>query len=153
VQAVAKLSADNVVLMVKLGRAEKRLALLSHECQELQAAVQDQSGGWFDDVKNVVEQRVSTSLQRADQLEAQLQTMTEQNSEERQALQIKHDDLTERLATSMRTCSQLEGEVADARCVLSSHVVRAESAENVGSTSASNHTSNSTPLSEIQGGP
>jgi hypothetical protein len=55
-------------------------------------------------------------MQHADQLEAELQALHERHTADMQSSQLKHDDLTERLATLMRACSRMEGELADTRC-------------------------------------
>lgn len=69
-QYVAKLSADNVVLMVKLNKAEARRDSLSAEAAELRAAVDTQSGAWFDEVHAAVETSQRESMRRADGLQA-----------------------------------------------------------------------------------
>lgn len=68
-QYVAKLSADNVVLMVKLKKAEARRDALAAEAGELRAAVDTQSGPWFEEVHAAVEASQRESMKRADSLQ------------------------------------------------------------------------------------
>lgn len=68
-QAVAKLSADNVVLLVKLRKAEARSSNLAEEVAVLRAAVESQSGTWFDDIHATVERATREGMQRADTLQ------------------------------------------------------------------------------------
>lgn len=68
-QYVAKLSADNVVLMVKLKKAEARRDSLATEAAELRAAVDTQSGAWFEEVHAAVEAAQRESMKRADSLQ------------------------------------------------------------------------------------
>lgn len=68
-QYVAKLSADNVVLMVKLNKAESRRDALAAESADLRAAVDTQSGPWFEEVHAAVEAAQRESMKRADSLQ------------------------------------------------------------------------------------
>ena len=70
VQAVAKLSADNVVLLVKLRKAEARACSLAEEVSVLRAAVDSQSGTWFEDIHATVQRVTREGMQRADTLQA-----------------------------------------------------------------------------------
>lgn len=69
VQAVAKLSADNVVLLVKLRKAETRSSKIAEEVAVLRAAVDSQSGAWFEDIHATVERVTREGMQRADTLQ------------------------------------------------------------------------------------
>jgi hypothetical protein len=66
---VAKLSADNIVLLVKLRKADARAAGLAEEVSTLRAAVESQSGAWFADVHAAVERATRDGMLRADALQ------------------------------------------------------------------------------------
>jgi hypothetical protein len=57
------------VLLVKLRKAEARSNSLAEEVAVLRAAVDSQSGTWFDDIHATVERVTREGMQRADSLQ------------------------------------------------------------------------------------
>jgi hypothetical protein len=110
-QAVAKLSADNVVLIIKLRKAEERCASLGSERDELRAAVDTQSGPWFDDIQRAVQQRMEEGMQKAKELEAQLEQQQEGRARQLQGVREEKDQLAAHLSSTLTSCQRLEYEL------------------------------------------
>lgn len=117
-QALAKLSADNVVLMVKLRKAEGRCGSLEKECAELREAVQSQSGAWFDDVRDLVQQRLEESTATTQQLQRQRDQEREAHALRLKDAQDAKDQLAAHLSSTLSSCQQLEGDLQESQCAL-----------------------------------
>eukprot|EP00892_Ulva_mutabilis_P009014 jgi/Ulvmu1/6485/UM003_0116.1 len=114
-QYVAKLSADNVVLMVKLNKAEARRDALSAEAAELRAAVDSQSGPWFHEVHAAVEASQRESMRHADSLQARLKAQEAQAERERAEARDERDKLSQHLATALGSVKELEASLQTSR--------------------------------------
>jgi chromosome segregation ATPase len=114
-QAMAKLSADNVVLMVKLRKAEERVRSLSNECIELRAAVDTQSGSWFEDIQQTVQTRIEDSMKAAHELEAKMVQDRCEHDKVVQRLADDKDQLSAHLSSTLTSCQQLESELQQSK--------------------------------------
>ena len=115
-QAMAKLSADNVVLMVRLQKTEARCKTLDGECAELRAAVETQSGPWFDDIRAVVQRRMQEGMQEARALQAELERAKEGHAGELARVTEAKAQLGAHLSSTLASCQQLEAELQQSQC-------------------------------------
>lgn len=115
-QAVAKLSADNVVLMVRLRKAEERAGTLDKEVTELRAAVASQSGGWFEDIRAEVQQRIEGSMQHAKELQQQIEDDKSTHAKQLAAVREEKEELGAHLSSALQSCQQLETELQQSQC-------------------------------------
>ncbi|CAL5222611.1 g5005 [Coccomyxa viridis] len=70
--AVAQLTGDNLVLVLRAKAAEDEVTALKKEREELRAAIDEQRGPWFDEVRAGVRQKVAAALEQAEALEARI---------------------------------------------------------------------------------
>eukprot|EP00775_Hariotina_reticulata_P005126 gene5126-5366_t len=120
--AIARLTADNLVFMAKLRAAESTAAAATAEKDELLMALEEHKGPWLDEIHQGVEQRVKEALARAEHLERQQEQTAKQNAEQLAALQQQQSDLEaalqqerESLAALQQELSQAQTAAADAR--------------------------------------
>lgn len=113
---MAKLSADNVVLMVKLQKAEARCKALGGECAELRAAVETRSGPWFDEVRAVVQHRIQEGMEEARALQAQLGEAKQQHATDLARVTEAKEQLSAHLSSTLASCQQLEDELQQSQC-------------------------------------
>ena len=76
-QAIARLTADNLVFLTRAREAEAALGGARAQAAELRAALEDHRGPWFEEVAAAVEERVRGAMARADALAAELQSVRE----------------------------------------------------------------------------
>eukprot|EP00891_Asterochloris_glomerata_P005263 jgi/Astpho2/5263/e_gw1.00074.85.1_t len=78
---MARLTADNLVFLMRVNKCEQELGIAARERDELKVALEQQQGPWFDEVRSGVESRVRAALQRGQSLEAQLEAEVERHAE------------------------------------------------------------------------
>ncbi|GAQ85292.1 hypothetical protein KFL_002280060 [Klebsormidium nitens] len=81
-EAVARLTADNMIFLMKLRTAEAQLSAADKERTELRTVVEMKQGEWLDRARAQVEERVKESLRKAEQSEKQLQRARAEAAEE-----------------------------------------------------------------------
>ncbi|KAK9844514.1 hypothetical protein WJX74_003470 [Apatococcus lobatus] len=92
-EAVAGVTADNVVFLMRLQRCEAELASATASRDELRLAAEEQRGPWFDEIREEVESRVSSAMQKAAHLEEQLEAAAEAHTTAVQELQQRERPL------------------------------------------------------------
>ncbi|GFR52416.1 hypothetical protein Agub_g14988 [Astrephomene gubernaculifera] len=107
-QVVAKLTADNLVFLMQLKKAEADLAAANQERVQLRLAAEQQRGPWFDQVRAGVEERVRQALQRSQELEARLEKRESEHSHQLEALGTHRAQLEEELAAARRHAEELQ---------------------------------------------
>jgi chromosome segregation ATPase len=116
---MAKLSADNVVLMVRLRKAEERCKFVEKEAAELREAVDSQSGQWFEDIRATVQQRVEEGMQEARELKARHDQAAKEHEHEVGKLVEAKQKLGAHLSSVLTSCEQLEQELQQSLYVTS----------------------------------
>lgn len=76
-QAVARLTADNLVFLTRAREAEAALGAARMQAADLRAALDEHRGPWFEEVAVGVEERVRAAMGRADALERELAAVRE----------------------------------------------------------------------------
>jgi len=107
-EAVAKLTADNLMLVMKLAKAEKEAAQLTQERDMLKDGLEKQEGPWFDKVKLGVEQQVKYAMSRADELEAELEQERRRHAEQLAQESATCHDLRAKLSASVERGDALQ---------------------------------------------
>ena len=105
--ALAKVAADNVILVMRCGELERSKDTLEKEKEELRAEVEDGRGGWLDGFRSEVEKRVGESLVQIRDLERQLTKVAEERNEEEKGWRRKLGELEGVLAEAL----EREGEL------------------------------------------
>jgi chromosome segregation ATPase len=113
---MAKLSADNVVLMLRLRKTEERCKILESEAAELRAAVDSQSGAWFEDIRATVQQRLEEGMQEARQLQARLDESVKEHERKAERLEEANQKLGAHLTAVLSSCEQLEQDLQQSQC-------------------------------------
>ncbi|GIL51226.1 hypothetical protein Vafri_7292 [Volvox africanus] len=96
-QVVAKLTADNLVFLMQLKKAEADLAAANQDRAKLRLAAEQQRGPWFDQVRAGVEERVRQALQHSQELEARFERREVEHTAEQEALREQLTKLEEEL--------------------------------------------------------
>ncbi|KAK9814128.1 hypothetical protein WJX72_001015 [[Myrmecia] bisecta] len=137
--AVAALTADNLVFLMRLKRCEAELSAAVRERDVLRLAVEEQRGPWLDDVRAGVEEKVGAALRRVEELEVQLEAAhaahtaaAERAAEERAELEeflqtSRHAeaDLAARWGTAGSETKRLQAELLAAKAIASEAQQRA----------------------------
>jgi chromosome segregation ATPase len=103
--------------MIKLRKAEEQSSTLQRECTDLRAAVDSQSGAWFEDIRTTVQHRIEESMQKARELEKQLKQTEEQHAARVQTVQDEKEQLAAHLSSTLTSCQQLEADFQQSQCV------------------------------------
>ncbi|EFJ48943.1 hypothetical protein VOLCADRAFT_117392 [Volvox carteri f. nagariensis] len=111
---VAKLTADNLVFLMQLKKAEADLAAANQERAQLRVAAEQQRGPWFDQVRAGVEEKVRQSLQRAEELEARLERRAAEHAAQMEAMREQHAKLEEQLGAARQHVQELQSGLASA---------------------------------------
>lgn len=106
-QAVARLTADNLVFMARLRASETDATAAAAERDALRLAVEEHTSPWLDEVHEGVELRVKAAMARAEQLEAQMQLAAAQHAQHVQQLEHQQADLEAALHTSQQQVLEL----------------------------------------------
>ena len=85
-------------------------------CERLCRAVERQTGPWFDEVKQGVEERVKGAMQLADSLQSALEQQQAQHSVTLGAFELEKSQLSGHLATTLSTCQQLDQALQQTKC-------------------------------------
>ena len=72
-EAVAKLTADNMVFLMRLKESETELAAARAEADEMRGEIEDSRGTWFDRARKDVERVVQRAMRRAEEADAALE--------------------------------------------------------------------------------
>ncbi|KAG2449899.1 hypothetical protein HYH02_000005 [Chlamydomonas schloesseri] len=124
-QVVAKLTADNLMFLMQLKKAEADLATANQERAQLRLAAEQQRGPWFDQVRVGVEERVKQAMQRSVELEAKMERQAAEHAQQLAELEQRRQDLAAELVAvrgqaddlQHRLSSAEEGQTsADKRC-------------------------------------
>ncbi|KXZ51070.1 hypothetical protein GPECTOR_14g55 [Gonium pectorale] len=130
-EVVAKLTADNLVFLMQLKKAEADLAAANQERSQLRLAAERQRGPWFDQVRAGVEERVRQALQRSEELEAQLQRREVEHARQLQDMETVRQQLEEELAAVRVSAEDLQLQLSsavDAQCGAESRSASADAA-------------------------
>mmetsp|Transcript_13704 Transcript_13704/g.36706 ORF Transcript_13704/g.36706 Transcript_13704/m.36706 type:complete len:869 (-) Transcript_13704:372-2978(-) len=114
-ETVAKLTADNLVFLMNLKKAEAELAAANQEKLQLRQAAEKQRGPWFDEVRASVEERVRQAMTRAEALELELESTRQHHHCELQDILGQKADLEEFLAQMRQHEADLEAGLQAAR--------------------------------------
>eukprot|EP00798_Chlamydomonas_sp_ICE-L_P018915 gene18915-25475_t len=113
-EVVARLTADNLMFLLNLKKAEADLAAANQERSQLRLAAEEQRGPWFDQVRAGVEERVKLAMRKADALEEELSQSRAQHKSELGRLHADQEELQELLAGMTEKKDALEEEVKGA---------------------------------------
>jgi chromosome segregation ATPase len=113
-QVVAKLTADNLMFLMSLKKTQGDLQECEQERDQLRLEVEQQRGPWFDQVRAGVEERVKKAMQRADHLEAELESTLARHKVENEALIAQRSDLEEYLGALKSSHEAIEMRLAEA---------------------------------------
>ena len=124
-EAVAKLTADNMVFLTRMRESETELKTLREETAGMRGEVEDKRGVWFDRARKDVERVVQNAMKRAEDAEAALEAATgasEQRVEEwTKTLEMTRTKLEETLkendALAMKAAEAMNAE-SDAAAAL-----------------------------------
>ncbi|CAG9461123.1 unnamed protein product [Pedinophyceae sp. YPF-701] len=114
-RAVAGVAADNVVLVMRARKLEEELQAVTRERDELQLAADEQRGPYFEQVRVEVEGRVTDAMERAVELEREMERQHRAFAEERDAWRVKLGELEGELAEALERESALSGALASSR--------------------------------------
>ncbi|KAF6265548.1 hypothetical protein COO60DRAFT_963050 [Scenedesmus sp. NREL 46B-D3] len=126
--AVARLTADNLVFMAKLRAAESAAAAAGTERDELVLALEEHKGPWMDEVHQGVETRVKHALIRAQQLEQQQEEAAVRHEAHLQQLRQQQADLEAALGQAAQAQAALQQQLAAAEAAAAEARAAAEEA-------------------------
>ncbi|KAG2428998.1 hypothetical protein HXX76_011242 [Chlamydomonas incerta] len=130
-QVVAKLTADNLMFLMQLKKAEADLATANQERSQLRLAAEHQRGPWFDQVRAGVEERVKHAMQRSVELEARLERQAAEHAQQLAELEQRRQDLAAELAAVRGQADDLQHRLTGAEEGQSSADKRCAAAESV----------------------
>ncbi|GLI62014.1 hypothetical protein VaNZ11_004589 [Volvox africanus] len=107
-QVVAKLTADNLVFLMQLKKAEADLAAANQDRAKLRLAAEQQRGPWFDQVRAGVEERVRQALQHSQELEARFERREAEHTAHQEALREQLTKLEEELHAAQNHAQVLQ---------------------------------------------
>ncbi|GLC36974.1 hypothetical protein PLESTB_000172500 [Pleodorina starrii] len=107
-QVVAKLTADNLVFLMQLKKAEADLAAANQERAQLRLAAEQQRGPWFDQVRAGVEERVRQAMQHSQELEVRMERREAEHGARMEAMQAQQSKLEEQLNAARQHAQELQ---------------------------------------------
>ncbi|CAL8461789.1 g1320 [Coccomyxa elongata] len=112
--AVAQLTGDNLVLMLRVRAAEEEAAAGRKEREELRAALDEQRGPWFDEVRAGVQSKIAAAMERNEALEAQLESMAASHAKQLAALKDRCSTLEEHLTQAKKAADDMSAQCSAA---------------------------------------
>eukprot|EP00210_Caulerpa_lentillifera_P005463 g5224.t1 len=105
-EVIAKLTADNLVQMIKLKEQNAMLMSYKADLEAMKQEMETKKTPWFEEIRSNIELRVKESFERSEELRTALETSQTEHEEQIKELNVKLNDASESM-------SLLENKVLD----------------------------------------